>query len=67
MIRSLVEDVVDAESAAWRHPEWGLDLCAAPFVDPSEAVVVTGFWRSGTTWLQQTLARLHNAKTVFEP
>ena len=30
-------------------------------------VVVSGFWRSGTTWLQEGLAEALGAKTIFEP
>jgi len=30
-------------------------------------VLVSGFWRSGTTWLQEMLADSIGAKTVFEP
>ena len=30
-------------------------------------VMVSGFWRSGTTWLQECLAESLGAKTVFEP
>jgi hypothetical protein len=30
-------------------------------------LLVTGFWRSGTTWLQQCLAEAFVAKTTFEP
>ena len=30
-------------------------------------VLVSGFWRSGTTWLQESLAESLRAKTVFEP
>ncbi len=30
-------------------------------------VLVSGFWRSGTTWLQECLAESLVAKTVFEP
>jgi hypothetical protein len=38
------------------------------FVPPSEPhVLVTGFWRSGTTWLQEALADALHAKTIFEP
>jgi hypothetical protein len=36
-------------------------------LNPTEAIVVTGFWRSGTTWLLQSLARSMKAKSVFEP
>lgn len=31
------------------------------------ALLVSGFWRSGTTWLQENLATALGAKTVFEP
>ncbi|MBE7204157.1 MAG: sulfotransferase domain-containing protein, partial [Parafilimonas terrae] len=30
-------------------------------------LLVSGFWRSGTTWLQECLAEALAAKTVFEP
>lgn len=30
-------------------------------------VLVSGFWRSGTTWLQECLAESLGAKTIFEP
>ena len=30
-------------------------------------LLVNGFWRSGTTWLQQTLVEALNAKSLFEP
>lgn len=66
-VRSLIADFLNAESAAFRHPEWAADMAVAPAVDLSEAIVVTGFWRSGTTWLQESLSRLCGAKTVFEP
>ncbi len=39
----------------------GLSGLAAP------VVLVSGFWRSGTTWLQECLAESLGAKTVFEP
>jgi len=32
-----------------------------------EPIVISGFWRSGTTWLQQLVAEATNAKTIFEP
>lgn len=44
-----------------------LDCEVAGNVNPSETLVVSGFARSGTTWLQQSLAAVLNAKTVFEP
>ena len=49
------------------HPEWILDRLVATQLDPNSAVLVTGFWRSGTTWVQQILAGGLNAKSVFEP
>ena len=30
-------------------------------------LLVSGFWRSGTTWIQESLAAALTAKTVFEP
>ena len=30
-------------------------------------LIVSGFWRSGTTWLQESFAESLGAKTVFEP
>ena len=44
-----------------------LDCGVAADVNPSETLVVSGFARSGTTWLQQSLATMLRAKTVFEP
>lgn len=39
----------------------------AAVIRPPEAVVISGFWRSGTTWLQQLTAQAIQAKTIFEP
>jgi len=50
-----------------RHPEWVIDAVLGPLLDPAEAVVVTGFWRSGTTWLLEALSKMLAAKSVFEP
>ncbi len=44
-----------------------LDCLAAPQFDPAETLVVSGFWRSGTTWVQELLAGWLDAKTIFEP
>lgn len=44
----------------------GLDYLSAASLR-AEPLVVSGFWRSGTTWLQEALAQAWNAKTVFEP
>jgi hypothetical protein len=43
------------------------DRLVSPLVDPARSPVVSGFWRSGTTWLQEVLARLLAAKSVIEP
>ncbi|PQJ35074.1 hypothetical protein BSZ35_11130 [Salinibacter sp. 10B] len=50
-----------------RHPEWAIDSVIGRTLYPSEAIVVTGFWRSGTTWLLQSIARARNAKPILEP
>ncbi|PNS07323.1 sulfotransferase domain-containing protein [Solilutibacter silvestris] len=44
-----------------------IDSALAHHIDPKDCLLITGFWRSGTTWLQQFSARALNAKTVFEP
>ena len=59
-----------------RHP-WAVaaGLAAAGLVDAGiglarlarPVVVVNGFWRSGTTWLQEGLAESLGAKSIFEP
>lgn len=50
-----------------RHPEWLIDAILGPKIDPSSSTVITGFWRSGTTWILEVLARSLEAKAVFEP
>ncbi|WP_446348050.1 hypothetical protein [Coleofasciculus sp. F4-SAH-05] len=44
-----------------------INLLTADKIDISKCIVVNGFWRSGTTWLQDTLSAATNAKAVFEP
>ncbi len=44
-----------------------VDRMAVNHVDINSGVLITGFWRSGTTWLQQMLGSLLHAKTIFEP
>jgi hypothetical protein len=44
-----------------------LDCAVAPRINPCRTLVVSGFWRSGTTWLQQSMAAILPAKTIFEP
>ena len=33
----------------------------------SDTLLINGFWRSGTTWLQQTFVDAMDAKSLFEP
>ena len=42
-----------------------VDLSLTPAL--RDRLVVTGFWRSGTTWIMQQAAQALHAKTVFEP
>jgi hypothetical protein len=44
-----------------------VDRMVSVGTDPRRSLVVSGFWRSGTTWLQESLTQLLGAKTVFEP
>lgn len=44
-----------------------IDHCLSARTISKESLVVSGFWRSGTSWIQQSLATLMNAKSVFEP
>jgi hypothetical protein len=50
--------VVLARAADWAVARAGLAVPVA---------LISGFWRSGTTWLQEILADSVDAKTVFEP
>ena len=42
-----------------------MDYIASPQL--KNTLLINGFWRSGTTWLQQTLVQALNAKSLFEP
>lgn len=44
-----------------------MDAVQERLLRPSATVFVSGFWRSGTTWLQQMLAWSLGGKTIFEP
>ena len=44
-----------------------IDQRVAAQIDPRDSLFMCGFWRSGTTWLQETLTTLLAAKLVFEP
>lgn len=50
-------------TAAW----YEIDSRLAPQINPRDSLFVAGFWRSGTTWLMESLAESLTAKTVFEP
>lgn len=49
------------ELASW------IDRALACRFDLSQTLVISGFWRSGTTWLQEALRDILRAKTLFEP
>jgi hypothetical protein len=44
-----------------------IDRALAFRFDPSDTLVISGFWRSGTTWLEESLREILYAKTLFEP
>jgi hypothetical protein len=44
-----------------------IDHEVAARINPRDTLFVSGFWRSGTTWLQQALETLLQAKLVYEP
>jgi len=46
---------------------FAVDKIISPAVRPKESLVLNGFWRSGTTWVQQVLSSALDAKPVFEP
>ena len=43
------------------------DILNGTLLPPHRRILVNGFWRSGTTWLQETLERMLQARSVFEP
>ena len=59
--------MINKLKAAKRFTESIPDRVNSLRVNPSETVVVNGFWRSGTTWLQELIAQSMNAKRIFEP
>jgi len=50
-----------------RHPEWLIDGVVGATLNPARAILVTGFWRSGTSVLLELMCRSLGAKAVFEP
>ena len=68
MKRPILERAASKGLRVWRSgAAYLVDLAVAPFVHPEETVILSGFWRSGTTWLQEAFAERMGAKTVFEP
>ena len=54
-------------SRVYYYAYFQLDRLLSYRVNPANTVVISGFRRSGTTWLQQSLATILQAKTIFEP
>ena len=48
----------------WRFKQLA-SIATAPTV--RDVIIVSGFWRSGTTWLQQQVSTAMQARTIFEP
>lgn len=61
--------VLEEESLATvlRYPEWLVDAVIGATLKPDDAIVISGFWRSGTTWLLQSITNSLGAKSLFEP
>lgn len=63
----IVPSVRKALSPVRYYLPYQIDRMLSSRIDPADTLIVSGFWRSGTTWLQESLAELIKAKTVFEP
>lgn len=69
-----IVDGLGSDDPAWRRKA-GRAVALSVAIDAGLArcrlarprALVSGFWRSGTTWLQETLADALRAKTAFEP
>lgn len=46
---------------------YAVDRVTATVQSPAESILITGFWNSGTTWFQQVVAEMVEAKRIFEP
>ena len=44
-----------------------VDHYQADKVNPADTLIITGYWRSGTTWLMTLVSQLITTKTMFEP
>lgn len=64
-IKNLLKGGSSFEAAL--RPEWIIDSTFGALLYPSDAILVTGFWRSGTTWLMESIVRAVGAKQMFEP
>lgn len=58
---------------SWRLRTWrgklyeSVEALRSRRLKPEDCIVVNGFWRSGTTWLQQVIAASLSARCVYEP
>lgn len=43
-----------------------IDMAVGRVLRPRIGAIINGFWRSGTTWVQEAMASAANAKTIFE-
>jgi hypothetical protein len=66
-VRELLATRHELVSSGKRQLSYHLDRTLSFRVDPRDTLVISGFWRSGTSWLQQALAELLRAKILFEP
>jgi len=66
---TLAKKFLETPDGAMREAEasYQIDHQLAPQINPRDGLFMCGFWRSGTTWLQQALTTLLEAKLVFEP
>jgi len=67
MTMQVVPGVSRVELEDKGNPAADIDQALAPQIDPRDTVVISGFWRSGTTWLEEALTEILQAKTIFEP
>lgn len=67
VIKAARRRVTGSVRGAVRQVMQYVDQYQADKVDPAQTLVLTGFWRSGTTWLMTLVSELTHTKTVFEP
>lgn len=48
-------------------PALTIDYAQSFAQDQPNKILINGFWRSGTTWIQENIATANEAKTIFEP